>query len=72
MLKRVHDAKGRCRLQGMGSREENRQSIQGFNASEEVIPTSALGSFSLCHPELVSESDLVKGVFTPQGNWTSN
>ncbi|CCU84112.1 conserved hypothetical protein [Mesotoga infera] len=44
------------RLKGMGSREENLQLIQGFNASEEVIPTSALGSFSLCHPELVSGS----------------
>ena len=55
MLKQVqHDAKGWYRLQGMGSREENRQSIQGFNATEEVIPASALGSFSPCHPELVS------------------
>ena len=27
------------RLEGMGSREENWQSIQGFNATEEVIPT---------------------------------
>jgi len=44
------------RLKGMGSREENLQSIQGFNATGEVIPTSALGSFSLCHPELVSGS----------------
>jgi len=57
MLKQFqHDAKGWYRLQGMGSREENRQSIQGFNATEEVIPTSALGSSSLCHPELVSGS----------------
>ena len=64
MLKRVqHDAKGRYRLQDMLSREENLQSIQGFNASEEVIPTSALGSFSLCHPELVSGS----GFFEERG-----
>ena len=44
------------RLLGMRSREENRQSIQGFNATEEVIPTSAFGSPSDCHPELVSGS----------------
>ena len=46
------------RLQGMRSREENRQSIQGFNATEEVIPTWLFGSPSHCHPELVSGSIL--------------
>ena len=57
MLKQVqHDAKGRYRLQGMGSREENRQSIQGFNPTEEVVRAAVCGSFSLCHPELVSGS----------------
>ena len=40
------------RLRGMGSREENRQSIQGFNATEEVVPTSVCGNPSLCHPGL--------------------
>jgi hypothetical protein len=57
------------RLQSMGSREENPQSIQGFNATEEVIPTSAFGSSSLCHPELVSGSgfDPVGGRWTVDG-----
>jgi len=50
------------RLQGMGSREENRQSIQGFNATEEVVRAAVCGSPSLCHPELVSGSALVKTV----------
>ena len=45
-------------LQGMGSREENRQSIQGFNATEEVVRAAGLRSPSNCHPELVSGSGL--------------
>jgi len=36
----------------MGSREENRQLIQGFNATEEVVRAAIRGSPSLCHPEL--------------------
>ena len=40
------------RLRGMGSREEKRQSIQGFNANEEVIPRSVYGNPSVCHPGL--------------------
>ena len=32
--------------------------IQGFAATEKVIPSSACGSPSLCHPELVSGSGL--------------
>jgi len=46
------------RLQGMRSREEKRQSIQGFNANEEVIRTAVCGSPSLCHPEFSSGSGL--------------
>ncbi|RLL89207.1 hypothetical protein Y696_03875 [Mesotoga sp. H07pep.5.4] len=44
------------RLQGLGSREENWQSIQGFNATEEVVQAAVCGSPSPCHPELVSGS----------------
>ena len=40
------------RLQGLGSREENWQSIQGFNATEEVVQAAVSGSPSLCHPGL--------------------
>ena len=51
----------------MGSREENRQSVQGFKATEEVVRAAIRGSPSLCHPELVSGSALVKtGV---AGSW---
>jgi len=69
MLKQVqHDAKGRYRLQGMGSREENRQSIQGFNPTEEVVRAAVCGSFSLCHPELVSGSSAcLFGLWTVDG-----
>jgi len=57
MLKQAQMTRGAgYRLRGMGSREEKRQSIQGFNANEEVIPTAAFGSPSTCHPELVSGS----------------
>jgi len=55
------------RLQGMGSREENRQSIQGFNATEEVIQAAIRGSPSLCHPGLVSGSALESVV---RGQWS--
>ena len=50
------------RLQGLGSREENRQSVQGFNATEEVV-RAVCESLSLCHPGLVSGSgfDLIQG-----------
>ncbi|RLL82340.1 hypothetical protein Y696_09350 [Mesotoga sp. H07pep.5.4] len=41
---------------GLGSREQNRQSIQGFNATEKVVRAAVCGSPSLCHPELVSGS----------------
>ena len=58
MLKRVHDAKGRVSSTGMGSREENRQSVQSLNATEKVVPTAVFGSPFLCHPELVSGSIL--------------
>jgi len=51
MLKQVQmTRRAGYRLQGMGSREEKRQSFQGFNANEEVIPTAAFGSPSTCHP----------------------
>jgi hypothetical protein len=57
MLKQVQmTRRAGYRLQGMGSSEENRESIQGFNATEKVIPTAAFGSPSPCHPELVSGS----------------
>jgi len=46
----------------MGSREENRQPIQGFNAAEKVVQAAICGSPSLCHPELVSGSALLKTV----------
>ena len=48
----------------MRSREEKRQSIQGFNPAEEVVPTSVCGSPSPCHPELVSGS-----LFFLRGGW---
>ena len=60
MLKQVQTRRAGYRLQGMGSREENRQSIQGFNATEEVVRTAVCGSPSQCHPELVSGSALLK------------
>ena len=56
MLKRVQTRRAGYRLQGMRSREEKRQSIQGFNATEEVVRAAVCGSPSHCHPELVSGS----------------
>jgi len=61
MLKQVqHDAKGRYRLQGMGSPEENRQSIQGFNASEvaslvQILRSRLLRYIPLHHGRAFSE-----------------
>jgi len=53
MLKQVQmTRRAGYRLQGMGPREENRQSIQGFNATEEVVRAAVCGSPSLCHPGL--------------------
>ena len=53
MLKQAQMTRGAgYRLQGMGSREEKRQSIQGFNANDEVIPRSVYGNPSVCHPGL--------------------
>ena len=48
------------RLQGLGSREENWQSIQGFNATEEVVQAAVSGSPSLCHPGLDPGSGFLK------------
>ncbi len=63
MLKQVQmTRRAGYRLQGMGSREENRQLIQGFSATEEVVRAAIRGSPSLCHPELVSGSALLKTV----------
>ncbi len=50
------------RLQGLGSREENWQSIQGFNATEEVVQAAVSGSPSLCHPGLDPGSAPLKTV----------
>ena len=48
MLKQVQmTRRAGYRLQGMGSREENWQSIQGFNATEEVVRAAVCGSPSL-------------------------
>ena len=45
MLKQVQmTRRAGYRLQGMGSREENRQLIQGFNATEEVVRAAIRGS----------------------------
>ena len=53
MLKQVHDAiSSRHRVLSLGSRKENWQSIQGFNATEEVVQAAVSGSPSLCHPGL--------------------
>ena len=56
MLNQVQTRRAGYRLQGIGSREENWQSFQGFNATDEVIRAAGLGSPSLCHLELVSGS----------------
>jgi hypothetical protein len=42
------------RVWGLANR--NGSAIQGFTATDEVIPTSAFGSPSLSHPKLVSGS----------------
>jgi len=51
----------------MGSSEENRLLIQGFNANEKVIRAAVLGTPSHCHPELVSGSgfDPIEGRLFP-------
>mgnify|MGYP007064329766 CR=1 FL=1 len=48
------------RLQGLGSRDENWQSIQGFNATEEVVQAAVCGSPSLRHPGLDPGSGLMR------------
>ena len=61
MLKQVQMTRSAgYRLQGLGSREENRQSVQGFNATEKVVRAAVCGSPSLCHPGLDPGSALLK------------
>ena len=60
MLKQVQMTRSAgYRLQGLGSREENWQSVQGFNATEKVV-RAVCGSPSLCHPGLDPGSALLK------------
>jgi len=60
MLKQVQMTRSAgYRLQGLGSREENRQSVQGFNPTEKVV-RAVCESLSLCHPGLDPGSALLR------------
>ena len=69
MLKQVQMTRSAgYRLQGLGSREENRQSVQGFNATEEVV-RAVCESLSLCHPGLDPGSALLKKTWLGVAGW---
>ena len=69
MLKQVQmTRRAQYRLQGMGSREEKRQSIQGFNATEKVVPTSVCGNPSIFILDLFRDLGF-EGKTEGRGQW---
>ena len=66
------DAERGYRLQGLGSREENWQSIQGFNATEEVVQAAVSGSPHSVIPDLIRDLHFQdRGLGQRVGGWKS-